>query len=690
MRRLPFIVAALFFALAGLIGPNHKHTAQASSAFYGFEDGTVQGWTHSGSATMVANSTTYAQQGSHSLQVSLSGASNSRTGFTYVNPGSGINAGDQLQAYVYLPSGSATLQAGIYVQDQAYKQTSANYVTLTAGRWTKLVYTVPSTAKLPLRQFGVQFTAPSRFTGSAFVDAAGVVTTPTNTATPTPTNTPAATATATPAPSACMSYTFEDGSIQGFSPSGSAQAVSNSTTEAYEGLHSLAVALSGASNSAAGFAYVQPPTCLAPGDTITAHVYAPSTGLTAALYVQDQGYHQTTANNVTVPANQWTTLTYTGPSTATTPIRQVGVQFEGASTWTGTAYVDLVETSTGATPTATATATTPTATPTATNTPAPTATSTPETVTVFRGVNLAGAEFGSNLPGIYGVDYTMPTTTELDYFHAKGLNLIRLPLKWERLQNAVNGPLSSNDIGLLDQFISDAHARGMYVIIDVHNYGRYYGNVIGTSAVPISAYADLWSKLAAHYEGMPGVWGYDIMNEPHDMNGVWPQAAQAAVNAIRQQDTQTRILVEGTGWASAYYWQTNNGSLSISDPNNNLIYEAHQYFDHDGSGTYSGTYDQEGAYPTVGVDRTKPFIDWLRANGHQGTMGEYGVPGNDSRWLTVLDNFLGYLDQNRDLGFSGADWAAGPWWGNYVLSIEPNADDSDKPQIPILTAHLGG
>ena len=53
----------------------------------------------------------------------------------------------------------------------------------------------------------------------------------------------------------------------------------------------------------------------------------------------------------------------------------------------------------------------------------------------FVGVNLSGAEFGQNiLPGTYGTQYTYPTTAEVDYYKGKGMNMIRLPFRWERLQ----------------------------------------------------------------------------------------------------------------------------------------------------------------------------------------------------------------------------------------------------------------
>src|SRR5690606_34479588 len=86
--------------------------------------------------------------------------------------------------------------------------------------------------------------------------------------------------------------------------------------------------------------------------------------------------------------------------------------------------------------------------------------------------------------------------------------------------------------------------------------------------------------------------------------------------------------------------------------------------------------------PMIGVDRVTEFVEWLDEKGAKGFIGEYGVPGNDSRWLTVLDNFLAYLDAN---GVSGTYWAGGPWWGSYQLSCEPtNNYTTDKPQMSVL------
>jgi len=175
------------------------------------------------------------------------------------------------------------------------------------------------------------------------------------------------------------------------------------------------------------------------------------------------------------------------------------------------------------------------------------------------------------------------------------------------------------------------------------------------------------------------------MNEPHDMGGagVWMAAAQAAVDAIRATGATDNIVVAGDGWSSAGMWQLVNGNLAINDALNKIVYEAHIYFDHDNSGTYRGTYDQEGADPDTGVRRLQVFQDWLAAHDAKGFIGEFGVPGDDPRWLTALGNLVDAMHKD---GIDGTAWAAGPWWGNYPLSLEPS-NSVDKPQLDILTKY---
>jgi endoglucanase len=323
-----------------------------------------------------------------------------------------------------------------------------------------------------------------------------------------------------------------------------------------------------------------------------------------------------------------------------------------------------------------------------------------------RGINLAGAEFGeNNLPGTLGHDYTFNSETTYRYFGAKNLNLIRVMFRWERLQPVLHGPLDPNYLSGMKSNIGWAKAHGNRVILDIHNYGRYkiaengvlntytidnnYGGAVKVSAGDL---ADLWSRVSKEFHDEPAVYAYDLMNEPHDMGAAnWKAISQTALLAIRANGDNKLIMVPGDNWSSAEQWPRTHGPSGwIVDPANNFAYEAHQYFDGDSSGTYALTYDQELAMnPNLvasGTVRVAPFVNWLKSNNSRGYLGEYGIPNTDVRWLTLLDNFLAALDA---AGLDGTYWAAGEWWGDYALSVQPaNNFAVDRAQLPVLEGHL--
>ncbi|NGM65951.1 cellulase family glycosylhydrolase [Sphingobacterium sp. SGR-19] len=308
------------------------------------------------------------------------------------------------------------------------------------------------------------------------------------------------------------------------------------------------------------------------------------------------------------------------------------------------------------------------------------------------GVNLAGAEFAhQKTPGVYNRDYTYPTIAELDYFKSKGLTLFRLPFLWERLQHELDGPLDEAELARMTAFVDAARERNLWVILDMHNYGRRFVNgtreIIGSANLPIKHFADVWGKLAERFRTKENIWAYGLMNEPHGMldSVPWFTIAQRAIFKIREMDTNTPIMVGGDSWSSTYRWQQASGKLKdLVDPSTNLIFEGHLYFDKDASGTYKGTYDEEGTTPETGIVRARPFVEWLKENNLKGFVGEYGVPDDDPRWLVTLDNMLNYL---KDNGVNGTYWAAGPWWNTYKLAIEPR-DGIDRPQLKVLLKYL--
>jgi endoglucanase len=311
--------------------------------------------------------------------------------------------------------------------------------------------------------------------------------------------------------------------------------------------------------------------------------------------------------------------------------------------------------------------------------------------TIFaRGINLSSAEFNDERsPGVYGKDYIYPAQADLDYYANKGFTVVRLPYRWERLQHSLFGELDRSELNRIKNFVAAAQARNMRVIISPHNYGRYRlaGREIpiGTASVPIEAFADFSNKVAAAFVGNDGVYALSLMNEPHDSNGVWKQIAQAGLDAIRTADRERLVLAPGDQWSGAWSWKQFNDDFLLDDPTGRIIYEAHQYFDIDHSGTYKLGYTLNGATPDRGVAWVQPFVEWLNRHDQKGIITEFGVPNNDARWLELVQELLAYLAKAK---IPWTYWAGGPWWGNYPLSAEPK-NGVDAPIMPTLTKDYG-
>ena len=316
-----------------------------------------------------------------------------------------------------------------------------------------------------------------------------------------------------------------------------------------------------------------------------------------------------------------------------------------------------------------------------------------QAATMQAGVNLSGMEFGSNVPGTLGTDYTVPTAAEFAYYHGKGVNLVRLPVLWERIQPGLfasppSAAFSQAYVKLIKTALRQAHRNRMSVVVDIHDYGGYGGHKLGDGTLTDAMYAAFWKRLATTLKSVPGLGGYDIMNEPNAMPSAaaWPEAAQEAVNAIRSTDTATRLYVEGDFYASAGAWTTYNQNLSIADSAGNLVYEAHVYGDRDSSGSHYD-WNTEVSYG-VSVDtiaqRVGNFTGWCAAKGVACMIGEVGVGNDDPSWNTELANGLAAMQSAGIQAFTY--WAGGPWWGSYPMSIEPT-NGVDAPQMAVVSQY---
>lgn len=305
------------------------------------------------------------------------------------------------------------------------------------------------------------------------------------------------------------------------------------------------------------------------------------------------------------------------------------------------------------------------------------------------GTNLSGLEFNSGvIPGKAYFDYGVPTHAEVDYFVKKGFRFFRLPFRWERIQPTAGGALDAKYLGYVKDLASYATGKGAHVLLDVHNYARYRGKVIGSDtdgAVTAKQFGDLWSRLAKEFAADPKV-VFGLMNEPFGMDTkLWLDDANAAIAAIRATGATNLLTVPGTRWTGAHSWaKTDNATvmLGVVDPLDNWIYEVHQYLDSDSSGTHDTC-----PSTTIGEKALASFAAWAKANGKRAMLGEFGAASN-ATCLEALDKALAHMKANEDVWAGHTYWSAGPWWGDYMYSIEPRKDGSDAPQMATLLKHL--
>ncbi len=333
----------------------------------------------------------------------------------------------------------------------------------------------------------------------------------------------------------------------------------------------------------------------------------------------------------------------------------------------------------------------PTAPPAASTVITPTPTPTPAPAPMpFRGVNLAGGEFGSAIPGTDGVDYKFPNNAEIDYFVSKGMNTFRIGFRWERLQPTAYGSFVNAYVSQLDALVAYATSTSANanVILNPHNFARYYGNTVGSAQVPNAVFADLWSKLATRFKGNSHVM-FNLVNEPNSMpTEQWVDAANAAIAAIRTAKATNTIIVPGNAWTGAFSWYATDyctanavAMLNITDPADNTIFEVHQYLDGNAAGEGADCVDA-----TIGRTRLAPFVKWLRDNGKKGFVGEF-AGGANATCNAAVDDMLSYMMSASDVLVGWLWWAAGPYWGDYIFTIEPKGT-LDRPQMALLEPFL--
>ncbi len=307
------------------------------------------------------------------------------------------------------------------------------------------------------------------------------------------------------------------------------------------------------------------------------------------------------------------------------------------------------------------------------------------------GVNLAGAEFGSSqIPGKVFHDYVYPSEAELEYIANQGANMIRLPFLWERTQPEANSALDSAQLAHLRLTLKRAETHGLCVLLDLHNYAKYFGDPL-TATTPENialhqAFIHFWLALAKEFPNADSV-AFGLMNEPAFIpKATWASIAQQTVLALRKANVSNGIWVAGGGWSGLHDWFS-GGEMSnahyfkqLHDPLKRTVIEVHQYTDSNYSGTHSSSTGAGCRSADEFNSQFERIHTWSEQYQQQLFLGEFGVPATPE-CLQTLTRFLELMRAEKWRGWSY--WAAGSWWGNYPLALS-GAQQTESLQWPIL------
>jgi aryl-phospho-beta-D-glucosidase BglC (GH1 family) len=340
----------------------------------------------------------------------------------------------------------------------------------------------------------------------------------------------------------------------------------------------------------------------------------------------------------------------------------------------------------------------------------------------FRGTTLVGMEssftyFDAGTGPVEDTDYPRHDERIVDYYAGKGMTALRFLVCWEALQSELMGPIPAANAGNYKTYFDNyerivdyaTNVKGMTVQItpwqyddDIGGIGgpTWRGDLVGSAEVPIEAWRDFWTKLAAIFADNPRV-EFVLVTEPNGMSTMeWWSIAQEGIDAIRAAGATQRIHVPGNGYTAASSWTSNfydtaatkrsnaygwlnaNGpGQPISDPLNRLVAEVHTYVNTDKSGS-----TDEIESVTAARDNLAQVVNEARARGYLVYLGEMGwlasktVNGGGATGVDAWADFVDYLEANSDVLIGFTWWAGGDprgWWpdiganGGGHFSISP-------------------
>jgi len=251
----------------------------------------------------------------------------------------------------------------------------------------------------------------------------------------------------------------------------------------------------------------------------------------------------------------------------------------------------------------------------------------------------------------------------------------------------------ADELNDLDKALDACARYGIMLVIDVHSPpgGRLADKSMRMfhEAKYADHFVELWRKIARRFKGRPGLWAYDLVNEPVQ-GGPPPEGVDdylglqvRAARAIREIDPTTAIIIESDEWDSP----TAFAALDLVDVPN-IVYQAHMYYP--GQFTHQGVHGRQRdiRYPgTIGgkhVDKNslraclEPVREFQLAYNVHIYIGEFSA----ARWAPGAADYL--RDCIEIFEEYGWDWSYHAYreWSGWSLEHGPDPDDQKPTTTP--------
>lgn len=280
-------------------------------------------------------------------------------------------------------------------------------------------------------------------------------------------------------------------------------------------------------------------------------------------------------------------------------------------------------------------------------------------------IRLVGINFNNDL---YTQNFPfMPHHARRDFFEVRrlGFNLIRFNLTYQWFtENPDQG------WAWLDQQVAWAKEAGVYLDINMHYVPGQDIWTVSTDPESQAQTADLWRMLADRYKDETIIAGYDLMNEPFNLEpAVYQSYMQMVVDAIREVDSNHLIIVEVI---------PGNNPQFVTVEDDNVMYDFHHY--QPGNLTHENTM---GSFNT----KTYPDPDFLEIRWDRlkylGPLRTAALPDGSSDWVLYESPFLdpGKQQNTRAFGSPGRKCmnnTGKAYFGDFQILAQKG---SESPQV---------